>query len=303
MSASTTLTNGVATILPSDVDNMSSDNCGIASMSVTPNSFTCDDIGLNTVTLTVIDINGNSNSAMETVDVIGIVPSCYITSIPSNDVFTGGIPTTLYIGYGPQSTTLSVSASGGSSFTYDWSGNTSLLSNTNSSNPVFTPIVEGSEAYTVTVTNEFGCSTICDITIDVIDVRCGNNNNKVLICHKGKTLCISANAIPAHLTNHGSDFLGNCSSSLSRSANFEGEFSIAAIPSPFKDDFKLEIINASNGPIEISIFDMTGKLLSEQNISDQYQLPRLGSNLAAGFYLVLVNQQGNIQTAKVIKSN
>lgn len=38
--------------------------------------------------------------------------------------------------------------------------------------------------------------------------RCGNNNNKVLMCHAGNTICVSTNAVNAHL-NHG-DFLGPC---------------------------------------------------------------------------------------------
>jgi PKD repeat protein len=34
--------------------------CGIASLVVTPNTFTCADVGTNTVTLTVTDVNSNS---------------------------------------------------------------------------------------------------------------------------------------------------------------------------------------------------------------------------------------------------
>jgi len=303
MSTTVTLANGVATILPSDVDNLSTDNCGIASMSVSPNAFTCDDIGLNTVTLTATDINDNSASATATVNVVGIVPSCEITSIPSNDIYTGGVATTLYIGYGPPSTTLSAFASGGTSFSYNWSGNTTLLDNTTSSNPVFTPTVEGSETYTVTVTNEYGCSTTCDITIDVIDVRCGEKNDKVLICHKNQTLCISANAVPAHLSNHIDDYLGSCLSTETRGTSFEDELKIVAIPSPFGNNFLLKINTLSSAPIVVSIFDMTGKLLEKGNFSDPQNIPRLGSKLANGIYLVMVNQEGKMKTVKISKSN
>ncbi|MDO9274825.1 MAG: HYR domain-containing protein, partial [Lutibacter sp.] len=51
---------GTATITANDVNNVSTDNCGIASMSVSPNTFTCANIGNNTVTLTVTDNYGNS---------------------------------------------------------------------------------------------------------------------------------------------------------------------------------------------------------------------------------------------------
>ncbi len=51
--------NGMASITTVDVDGGSSDNCGIASLSVSPNTFDCEDVGANTVTLTVTDNNGN----------------------------------------------------------------------------------------------------------------------------------------------------------------------------------------------------------------------------------------------------
>ncbi|WP_428231388.1 gliding motility-associated C-terminal domain-containing protein [Flavobacterium sp.] len=53
---------GNATILTSDVDNGSSDNCGIDKIELDKTSFTCANIGANTVTLTVTDVNGNVSS-------------------------------------------------------------------------------------------------------------------------------------------------------------------------------------------------------------------------------------------------
>jgi subtilisin-like proprotein convertase family protein len=62
---------GNATITPSSINNGSYDNCGIASMSVTPNTFTTADIGDNNVTLTVTDPAGNTNSCSAVVTVLG----------------------------------------------------------------------------------------------------------------------------------------------------------------------------------------------------------------------------------------
>src|SRR5581483_6072092 len=53
---------GNASITAAQVNNGSSDNCGIASMSVSPNSFTCANVGDNNVTLTVTDVNGNTST-------------------------------------------------------------------------------------------------------------------------------------------------------------------------------------------------------------------------------------------------
>ncbi|MFA9372429.1 MAG: ice-binding family protein [Labilibaculum antarcticum] len=51
-----------ATILASDVDNGSSDNCGLISMSLSQTTFRCSNIGENNVTLTVKDAHGNTTN-------------------------------------------------------------------------------------------------------------------------------------------------------------------------------------------------------------------------------------------------
>jgi hypothetical protein len=60
---------GSATIAATDVDNGSSDNCAISTRIVNPSSFTCTNLGTNTVTLTCTDSSGNSASNTATVTV------------------------------------------------------------------------------------------------------------------------------------------------------------------------------------------------------------------------------------------
>jgi PKD repeat protein len=60
---------GKALISADDIDNGSSDTCGIASMTVAPSEFTCADLGDNTVTLEVTDANGNTGTATAVVTV------------------------------------------------------------------------------------------------------------------------------------------------------------------------------------------------------------------------------------------
>ncbi|MBN2892900.1 MAG: gliding motility-associated C-terminal domain-containing protein [Bacteroidales bacterium] len=62
--------NGNVTITPQDIDNGSSDDCGIESMTLDITSFTAEDIGENTVNLTVTDYSGNSSSKSAIVTVI-----------------------------------------------------------------------------------------------------------------------------------------------------------------------------------------------------------------------------------------
>ncbi len=60
---------GMADITSVDIDNGSTDNCGIASMTLDVSSFSCADLGENTVTLTVTDNSGNMSTCVSTVTV------------------------------------------------------------------------------------------------------------------------------------------------------------------------------------------------------------------------------------------
>jgi len=52
---------GTAELLPSDIDNGTYDNCGGVALSVSPNTFSCSDLGSKTVVLTALDSHGNSS--------------------------------------------------------------------------------------------------------------------------------------------------------------------------------------------------------------------------------------------------
>ncbi|MCF6214393.1 MAG: HYR domain-containing protein [Flavobacteriaceae bacterium] len=176
----TTITNGVATVTPTDVDNFSTDNCGIASMSVSPNTFVCGDQGNHVVTLTVTDIHGLTASQTTTVTVVGDVPVISINTFMA-------VPTqntnTIYLGYGPQSMGLTTTTTGGTGFTYNWTSSTGEIV-ASVANPTISPLV--STTYTVTVTNANGCSATATTDVCVIDARAigedGEYEGKVLVC-------------------------------------------------------------------------------------------------------------------------
>jgi subtilisin-like proprotein convertase family protein len=60
---------GTVTITGADVDNGSTDNCGIASMTLDISTFDCSMTGANTVVMTVTDNSGNSSTCTSTVTV------------------------------------------------------------------------------------------------------------------------------------------------------------------------------------------------------------------------------------------
>lgn len=55
-------TAGTAILQPEYLDNGSFDNCGTPVLSVTPNTFTCNDLGKQAVTITATDSHGNTSS-------------------------------------------------------------------------------------------------------------------------------------------------------------------------------------------------------------------------------------------------
>lgn len=61
---------GNGSLIPEDIDNGSTDNCGNISLSISPSTFTTADIGVVNVVLTVTDDAGNTNSCTTPVTVI-----------------------------------------------------------------------------------------------------------------------------------------------------------------------------------------------------------------------------------------
>lgn len=82
-------------IEPSDIDVGSTAECGLFSMTVSPNTFDCTDLGSNTVTLTVVDNNADASSCTAGVQVNGL--PCGFTQESINceeDTYSGFSTTT-----------------------------------------------------------------------------------------------------------------------------------------------------------------------------------------------------------------
>lgn len=73
--------NGIATVLAIELDGGSSDDSTPSSLltfSISESEFTCADVGLNSVTLTVIDHSGNSSECLATVQVIDSIEPHFV---------------------------------------------------------------------------------------------------------------------------------------------------------------------------------------------------------------------------------
>ena len=308
-----TLSNNPAadTITAAQVTTSSSDNCGIVLTTLSRTTFGCSNIGVNPATLTVADASGNKASCIANITVAGTLPSCSITAVPATNTYTGGVPTTLYLGYGPQSVTLHSTITGGTGFTYSWTGG-SGLSCTTCQSPVFTPTAMGNYTFTLTVTNSNGCTSTCQITICVHDIRVPSSTN-VYFCHAHTSLIVTPAQATSYLSANPTDQLGNCGI-ICGVAKMDGEdgpvydvsegdqFIVKVYPNPFSSEFHLKVTSSSDEDLEIKIYDMLGQLINEKKGIPNSDDIIIGSTLASGIYVIEVKQGSKENTIRIIKS-
>ena len=142
---------GNTSITTGDINNGSSDACGIDTMTVTPNTFTCSNVGANTVTLTVTDNNGNSATCTASVTVADTIPPMAMCQ----DV-------TVFLDSGGDATVLPASVDNGSS---DACGIASYVLDDSS----FTCADLPSQSVMLTVTDSNGNSATCSATVTITD--------------------------------------------------------------------------------------------------------------------------------------
>ncbi len=243
--------------------------------------------------------------------------SCAITVTPCSTMYTGGVPTTIYLGYGPQSATLTATAAGGSGFTYLWSstGGTTNLNNTHIQAPVFTATLPGKHTYVVTITNSNGCVSTCTVSICVIDAVDHSHSGHILFCHgygcTPATLSLTPADVATHCASHGaSDHIGPVGSGCGTSARESGEeeqhevvneLTVNAYPNPFASEVHLKIQSNLTGNADITVYDMTGRIMETKPSQPIDTEITLGGSLAPGIYIVEVKEGGEVKKVKVVR--
>jgi beta-glucanase (GH16 family) len=296
---------------------IANDNCGIGQVSYSVTGATIRsgegadasgafNAGSNTITWTVIDINGNTNTAQTEVVVN---PEINVTIADAWALTKGVEANTVYLGYAPASSLhLQATATGGSgSYTYQWSaGGTGAATTVHATNA-------GTQVYTLLV-NDGNCEVSVSKTIEVRDIRCGNNYNKVQVCHApqgnpsaASTLCVSANAVAAHLEK--GSYLGACkledAITMARTTNkVEPEvaaWDIQVLPNPSATAFKVSAIgNRFGEPLSVRVLDATGRVKEVKTITGQ-QTWSLGANYRPGLYFLEVVQGKEKKVIQLIK--
>lgn len=279
------------------------DNCGIASITYTVSGATersgtgadasgAFNPGTSTVIFTVTDVHGNTNKAETSVTVNSPLNSSI------SDVYALNSNTddknTIYLGYGPSSLSVNASANGGTApYSYAWS--------TGATTPSISVSTDG--IYTVTITDARDCQTTSSIVMKVLDVRCGNNNDKVMVCHNGKSICVASAAVQAHL-DHG-DKLGSCNSGISAvpasvvlekpAAHYKVEF----YPNPASDIVNIEVSKLEPGA-EVSVYNLGGVEVLSQPLTEAHQTFSI-SKLQPGIYVILIANGTQMTRKKLIK--
>jgi len=100
---------------------------------------------------------------------------------------------------------------------------------------------------------------------------------------------------------------GSSQSSVSRQAATATEIvsdavSVLAYPSPFETTFKLDFQSSSESSVDVSVYDMIGRLLENQEVkSSEINNLELGNGYPSGVYNVIITQGIEVKTVRLIK--
>lgn len=297
------LVNGTVTITPEQVNNGSSDDYGIKTVALDKTTFDCSQIGEHIVTLTVTDNNNNLSTATAVVTVIGAIPVPSIAVSRTDHTYTGGTANTVFLGYGAQQLTLTAIDATSTLSSYAWTPANDLSVATGSTT-VFSPVAAGNYQYNAEATNEYGCKATASVDLTVIDARCGNNMDKVLLCKDGKSKCVNSISVPDQIKNGYT--LGDCGTAAqNRNRMFENTQPISLTVSP-NPSSNLAVISFTTQPQKIfslDLYNMTGVKVAniKSGAGNGAHIVRYDlSALPTGLYLVRLTLNGNQYTQKLV---
>jgi len=223
---------------------------------------------------------------------------------------------TAYYGYPPmECATVGVSVTGGTP-PY------SCLWDNGETSESFVVCATETTDYSVIVTDANGCMAQACTKVEVIDVRCGNNMNKVELCHcppgnpaNCQTICVAQAAVPAHLA-HG-DLLGECgidgSCSIYKTApalavtqTAENEIFLKVYPNPSVRSTTVSFAVEIPGKTRIWLTNYVGQTISTlfEGFLTEGDMQRIEvglGNMQPGMYICTLQQSdGRMLNRKII---
>ena len=317
------------------VNNVSTDNCGILSISLSKTAFDCSDVGQNIVILTVSDVNGLSGSCTAVVSVGYTQRPVAICRNASVTLSNAGVATVNPSAVNNNSTDLCLSRG----LTLALSKSTFDCSNL------------GPNTVTLTVTNIGGNSSTCTAVVTVRDqirptARC--KPSVIVPVPAGTTVTIDAsilsngssdncNQVPLKFSASPNTF--KCPSSgpnivtltvTDQSGNVSTCISIVSIdcnngpgnikvdekdafadytdlleifPNPASDQVNIQMHGLSDGPRVVTILDYSGKVMYQKAVEAGestlvIDLPE--NKFTSGIYMVSVKVSDRIQTKQLV---
>ncbi|MFT6417646.1 MAG: hypothetical protein ACJARZ_003014 [Dokdonia sp.] len=324
---------GMAFITGADVDDGSTDNCAVDSLTVVPDVFDCTDVGTPvTVTLTVTDASGNSSdtTAVVTVeDTLGVVvisgPVDIFTGTGTNDTSCSAI-----VNYDasinafvlednctdPSMVIISQTGGLGSGATFpvgltveeytltDINGNDTVYTFTVSITDTTIPLIDCPDA--LIVFGDSGSYIIPDFTTSVSD-NCSSGADLVVVqTPAGGTVVADPSVNTVTIT--ATDAFGNIANcefilTVDTTLGLEDSIVIATQVSLYPNPATSQIILETNGNFiqSITLFDLNGRLITQKDYaaSSEYELDV--SRLSEGVYYLSIQTEGSVVVKRFIK--
>lgn len=142
---------------------------------------------------------------------------------------------------------------------------------------------------------------------------CGNDL-KVVVCHNGEEICVSVNAVQAHLA-HG-DYLGSCNQASCETENFmipnSTEIAIQTAknepnnllvyPNPANREINVEIKEFEEKTGQLFLYDVLGKRIWTKSLlgNSTFQIHTDKMSLTAGTYWLFFQMENEIQQYRLI---
>ncbi len=313
--------NGAVTVLPAQINNGSNDNCALT-LTLTPNTFTCANIGTNIVTLRATDTGGNSATCTATVTIKDISAP---TALCKN--------ATIFLNNAGQATLNFAQIDNGSNDNCGIS--TASLSQTQFS----CSELSGSPwAVSVTLKDAFNNTSSCVAYVTVKDIiapdavcenttvqllqngtvivypatladnstdncsvwsyspiaklyttaNLGNNNLTITVkdWSKNAATCVSVVTVLPFSGNHNNE--GNDQGNSTESTR-TAEFNLQVYPNPTAGDATLEFELPNAADYHLLIYDISGRVVlsrEAQGTEGLNRVPLLMGNLSPGVYLI-----------------
>ncbi|MEB2778443.1 DUF5689 domain-containing protein [Algoriphagus sp. D3-2-R+10] len=215
----------------------------------------------------------------------------------------------VYYGYPPLSSTVlsAADAMGGTApYTYAWSDG--QVGQQISVSPTETT------TYILTVTDALGNEFTDEVTVCVVDVRSGNNGDKVMVClpagnsGQSNTLSVALNAVPSFLERGAT--LGSCGTVIcgeetsTVSLGFKEAQIINAYPNPMEDQIAIELDQEISLDVSYILYSERGEVI-ESGIS-QFNQGHIefiiqSNRFKKGIYFLHLKSEDDVKIVRLLK--